>query len=78
MGIMKLIKRWLLNMLLALDTSINALIGGDPFETISSRAGKSDRKWACVLCKFLDWLDKDHCKKAILSTAGADALQNQK
>lgn len=53
---------------LAYDQLANATTGGDVDETISSRAGrlkKEGRGWACVLCKVLDWLDKDHCKDAI-------------
>ena len=53
---------------LAYDQLGNATTGGDIDETISSRAGrlrKQGRGWACVLCKVLDWLDKNHCEKSI-------------
>ena len=52
----------------AVDQLFNALFGGDEDETISSRAEKARRKgkrWGCVLCWVLDWLDKDHCKNSI-------------
>lgn len=75
---MKLIKRYVLNVLIVIDVAFNVILGGDPYETISSRAGKSDRKWACVLCKFLNWLQPGHCKGAIIPSAGENALQNQK
>jgi len=45
----------------------NVALNGDENETISSRAarGRDEKKrWACVLCKLLDWLDNDHCNKA--------------
>ena len=62
--------KWFLNILLALDFLGNALTGGDPEETISSRIGKKRVKGKdCVicrfLCKFLDWLDPRHCRDAI-------------
>lgn len=61
-------KIYILNILIAIDQLGNALINGNPDETISSRAGKAmvaGKKWGCVLCKFLDWFQKDHCKKSI-------------
>ncbi len=75
---MKIVKRYLLNLLIVLDVAFNVILGGDPYETISSRAGKSDRKWACVLCKFLNWLQPGHCKDSVIPSAGDKALQNQK
>mgnify|MGYP003441953793 len=45
----------------------NVALNGDPRETISSRADKArdkNRKWACVLCKILDRIEKDHCKNS--------------
>jgi hypothetical protein len=50
---------------IAFDQLGNAVSGGSEDETISSRAErerKEGRKWACVLCHVLDWLEKDHCK----------------
>lgn len=46
----------------------NAVTGGDPDETISSRAYKAmkqGRRWGCVLCRLLDYIEKDHCKKSV-------------
>ncbi len=51
-----------------LDQLLNVIFGGDEDETISSRLAKDvrrGRKFACVLCKILDWIDPDHCEKAI-------------
>lgn len=53
---------------IALDQLGNATAGGNEDETISSRAGRFRREgrgWACVLCKLLDWLKRDHCKDSI-------------
>lgn len=61
-------KRYLVNLLIAIDQFGNALFAGDPDETISSRAGKAarrGRRWGCVLCRVLDVFDRDHCEKSI-------------
>jgi len=53
---------------LAFDQIANAASGGSEDETISSRAGRLRREgrgWACVLCRVLDWLEKDHCEKSV-------------
>lgn len=50
----------------AYDRVGNAATGGKDTETISSRASRArrnSRKWGCVLCRLLDYLDKDHCAK---------------
>ena len=52
----------------AFDQLLNAVFGGNEDETISSRIGKDarrGRKFACVLCQILHWLDPHHCEKAI-------------
>ena len=52
----------------AADQLLNVVFGGDEDETVSSRIAKDrrrGRKFACVLCRILDWLDPDHCEKAI-------------
>jgi hypothetical protein len=49
------------------DQLANAATGGNPDETISSRANRAMKEkeaWGCVLCRFLGWLDKDHCDKS--------------
>lgn len=70
-------RKYLLNLLIAIDQGANTLLGGDPDETISSRAGKGQaqgKRWACVLCRFLDWFQRDHCAKSIERNEGADAV----
>lgn len=60
--------RRVISILVAFDQLINAVFDGDPDETISSRAAKANRRgqtWGCILCKFLDWIDPNHCEKSI-------------
>lgn len=74
---METLKKYLKNIFVSLDQLANTILGGDPDETISSRAGKGREKgkrWACVLCKVLDWIDKDHCKRSIEPTEGKNAI----
>ena len=59
--------RRVMNVLVGLDQLANALAGGDPDETISSRCGKREHsnricKW---LCAQLHRIDPRHCAKAI-------------
>ena len=57
----------------AYDQLANAAFGGDPDETISSRAGKAarnGRRWGCVLCRLLDRFEPDHCEKSLEPDAG--------
>lgn len=59
---------YLARVFVALDQLLNALLGGDEDETLSSRLAKDARRGrfvGCVLCKVLGWIDKDHCEKAI-------------
>jgi len=64
-------RRWLANVILVtIDLFPNALLGGAPDETLSSRMGRAkDRPkgfgpWlARTFCKGLDWIDKGHCDK---------------
>ena len=52
---------------LAYDRVGNVATGGGWNETISRRAARGtregNRKW-CLLCRLLDFVDKDHCKHA--------------
>ncbi len=69
-------KRYLLNILGALDRLANAITLGSGDETISSRLGKAQAKgsrFACVLCRFLDLFQRDHCKLSINPDDGANA-----
>lgn len=68
--------RYIWNILIAVDQLGNAILGGDPDETISSRAGKvqDESRWAKCLCWFLNKLDTGHCKEAIETDEGKDQL----
>lgn len=74
---MKGVGRYLLNLLILLDEAGNTLAGGSPNETISERAAKAratGRRWGCVLCRFLGWVNPGHCDRALTSTIGDDAV----
>jgi hypothetical protein len=47
------------------DRVFNAATGGSDRETVSSRAyrgtNEGRRGW-CLLCRVLDWIQKDHCR----------------
>jgi hypothetical protein len=66
------------NVLVALDEFGNAVTGGDPGETISSRAAKARNEhllWGCVLCRVLAWITRtDHCTLALDPNVGAKAV----
>lgn len=71
-----MVKTYVWNILVAIDQLFNALLAGDPDETISSRAAKAQRqgkRWGCVLCKFLHWLDANHCDKNVEADEGSRA-----
>ena len=54
------------NILIAIDQLGNAIIGGDPDETISRRAARfSHIKGWYILGKFLDAIDPDHMQKSL-------------
>ncbi|MCM3413509.1 hypothetical protein [Metabacillus litoralis] len=66
-------KQYIWNVLISIDQLANTLLGGDPDETISSRAGKRARKGdrlSILLCKFLNMIDKGHCEKSIEKDEG--------
>lgn len=63
---------------IAHDQLANAAFGGDPDETISSRAAKAmmqGRRWGCLLCRLLDSLDPGHCARSIETDRG-DSVTN--
>lgn len=70
-------KNYIFNVLVGLDQFANAILGGSPQETISSRADKAmkeGKRWGCILCKFLSWLQKDHCQKSVEPNVGSNAV----
>jgi hypothetical protein len=70
-------KRYFYNILIGVDQLVNAILGGDPDETISSRIGKRARegyKISIFLSKFLDIFDKNHAEDAIEEDEGKNAM----
>lgn len=72
-----MLKQYLLNVLIWIDQGFNVVImKGDPDETVSSRAAKAQlkgKRWGCVLCNFLNKLDRNHCEKSIERDRGEKA-----
>jgi len=60
--------RWW-RLLISIDQFFNVLVfNGHPDETMSSNFAKSrarGRRLGCVMCRFLDLFDRDHCTKAL-------------
>lgn len=71
----QLLKLYFLNLLIAIDQLGNTLLGGDPDETISSRAAKNQRKkhWR-ILGYILEWLDPGHLRKSFKADEGSKGL----
>lgn len=58
--------RWQRNALWRLDKFLNGLTGGNPSVTLSYRFAvwRDEGFWpGCVLCRFLNLFDPDHCTK---------------
>lgn len=71
--------RYIKNVLIAIDQLFNAILLGDPDETISSRLGKMfaanrDNVFARILKWAIESVDKDHFENSIESDEGADAI----
>jgi hypothetical protein len=68
--------KYIWNVLIGIDQLANTVIGGDPDETISSRAGKkmTTCRGCRYLCKMLHLLDKNHCQESIESGEGSREL----
>ena len=61
------LKDYLFGIAIAFDEFWNSVLGGDPHATISARAYVAAARqcpWACVLCRLLDLLQRDHCRLA--------------
>lgn len=67
-------RRYFFNILIGADQFLNALLGGDPDETISSRAAKrADQSGWKQLCRFLEWIDPGHTSRALEEDEGGNA-----
>ena len=71
---MALIRKYLRNLLVAIDQLLNTILGGDPDETISSSLGKRDWWLGRFICWVLDFFDKNHCEKVREQDEGKDGL----
>lgn len=68
---------YLWSFLVCLDMLANAILLGDPRETISSRADKAKKEgklWGCILCKLLSKIQKKHCQISLEPTEGSKAI----
>lgn len=67
--------RYVWNILVSLDQLGNVLLGGDPDETISSRAAKRQHlfvyRW---LAWLLEWIDPGHMERHREDDEGNDAI----
>ena len=83
-----MIGKWILNVLIGIDQLGNAILAGDPDETISSRLGKMKLKhggvipWYRPLSKIVDYgldkIDSKHSIDAIEEDEGKDAVYYKK
>lgn len=77
-------KKWIINILIGIDQLVNAILMGDPDETISSRIGKTKRRnggvipWRYPLRKVVDWflekLDPNHSIDSIEDDEGKNRV----
>lgn len=69
-----MVKKYIWNLLIAIDQLFNTIFAGDPDETVSSRMGKHIAKHDCPFCNFmcglLNLIQKDHCIKSIEKDEG--------
>lgn len=65
---MDTLKGYIYRVLIGLDQFSNSILNGAPDETISSRCGRNKDKWYWNwLYRLLDWLQNNHCERAIES-----------
>jgi hypothetical protein len=68
-------RKYILNVLVAFDQLLNAILLGDPDETISSRAAKRLHMWHWnKLAIFLEWIDPGHMKRTLEKDEGKDSV----
>lgn len=68
--------KYIRNVLVGVDQLANAVLLGDPDETISSRLGKNYPRcsFCRFICRLLDKVDKRHCQKSIEHDEGKDEI----
>ena len=83
-----MIARYLLNVLMAVDEGVNALLGGDPHECLSSRIGKAAagdygefwQRTTAPVQRSIDWValhafgQADHCATSRCPDLGTEDL----
>lgn len=65
----KMLLRYGRRLTVGIDQFVNVVFGGNPGESISYRAAKAARDQilgACILCRLLGLVVKDHCEKTRL------------
>lgn len=68
-------KKYVFNLLKALNQLVNTIIGGDPDETISSRCAKNQDKWIWrMLGAVLEFIDPGHLSRNIETDEGKDQV----
>ncbi len=77
--VLRVVGKYIFNILVAIDQLGNALLAGDPDETISSRVGKRVVAGTATLPEIylagvLDWLDPNHVVDAIERDEGKNSL----
>lgn len=74
---MSTIKRYFRNILTALSQLLNAVLGGDPDETVSGRSAKNlHRSGWRMLANILDFIDPGHTQRAREDDEGKDQSLN--
>jgi hypothetical protein len=68
MVVLRRVRRWFWNVLVATDEWFNALTGGDPDSTISLRTAQAKgvgKAWGRIGCRLLDFLNPGHCASVL-------------
>jgi hypothetical protein len=68
------LRKYLINILIAIDQLANTILGGDPDETISSRLAKNTGQLGKCGCRILGMVDKNHCAKSVEADEGKDGI----
>lgn len=69
------LNRYFWNIMIALDQLLNALLFGDPDETVSSRAAKNLHLWHWdLLARVLEYIDPGHMDRSLEKDEGKDNL----
>lgn len=76
-ALLQALRYWADNVFTATSQWINAVGGGDPQESLSSRVGKGardGRRFWIILCSILHRLEKNHCELAIDDRNGRNSV----